>query len=251
MFTSVLLFSSLFALSHAPAEEVRCSPNVLVGGPSEEILFVHAVATGERRALQVPEASAQRGEALPDSAVAFEFRVIGAEGGSRPPAGGDLILVTPWSYDAACLRMPWEGGWVEPEEETVLTIWEGWGGSGGLREFHVRGRVGAYPQGSWHWIRGRTYREPGPGPDWLTAAEYFELVSALPAFWPSDPAARFDAAARAVEILESSAAAWSERYPGTELFRQARWQVSRGVGAHRGGAHAGGSSSRGAAPRWD
>lgn len=212
--------------------DLRCSMRGLFGGPSKEVMHLHAVATGSTDLVPVPEtlpsidivpvpeALARAGEILPETARAFEFRVVQAAGGSDAPAAGDRIMVIPWDYDVDCSRSAWGGPWIGPGDETVLTLQRHAAPEvGGV--FHVFGRVAAFPQGSWHLshaTRGRLV-----APDWMSPGEAFELFASLPALdFTGDLEAWRDANARVVDAVQAGPARWAQLYPGSELLRSAR-----------------------------
>jgi hypothetical protein len=123
----MLSFALLFLLSipttpYAGDENARCSLRVLWGGPSEEVMYVRAIATGNRIMEAVGEEVPLGRQPRPDSALAFELRVVESAGGVEAPAPGDLIRVTPWDYVADCSWRTWEGPWIAEDEETILTI---------------------------------------------------------------------------------------------------------------------------------
>lgn len=199
----------------------RCSMRALFGGPSEAVMHLHAVATGATHLVPVPEALARTGEMLPEEALAFELQVVEAAGGSGAPAAGDRIMVIPWGYEVDCSRSAWEGPWIEPGDETVVTLHRD-AAPEVDGAFHVFGRVAAFPQGSWH--RSHATRGGLVSPDWMSPGEAFQFFASLPAvdFTAQDLEAWRDANARVVDIVEAGPARWAELYPGTEILRSAR-----------------------------
>ncbi len=226
MIAMVPFLSWVAMLSIEPGAEARCTVPVLFGGPHEQVMYVHARATGVTDSVAVGPGSARMpwghfGEMdPPETTQAWEFRVLAATGGEAAPAEGELIRVVPWSYTADCSSRPWgQEAWVAQGEEVVLTFA---GESVRALEgvYHVRGSAAAYPQGSWHRVRGRTHPEPGPGEHWMTAEDFFRLTSMLPPRGRSGFAENRDAYANTVRIIEESP--WPDQYPASEMLRMSR-----------------------------
>jgi hypothetical protein len=212
------------------SESPKCSIQVRFGGPSPDVMYVHAVATGTRTFVTVDEDVGGRDRVLPDSAVAFELRVIQAMGGGEPPVPGDVIMVTPWDYRADCSRRAWDGPWIEADEEAVLTV-----RGGTLQEdeshYHVLGGLAAFPQGWWHAVHGGTYPDRGPGENWMSPGQFFGLLEALPSLDGLHRNDLRDAHERVIGVLQGGPASWSTMYPGTEILRTSENVLSVGQGA--------------------
>jgi hypothetical protein len=237
MLAPMLLMSLAATVADLSDGDARCSYLVRFGGPDPETMYVHAVATGERQTVS-PDADAQSwlgrfsgGEGLPDSVVAFELRVERAAGGTVELSPGDLILVTPWAYRPDCSPVRWRDEWIEPGEETLLTL-AGGRTVGDTFHFDIRGSHYAYPQGGGHRTRGEARSTSGP--PWMSVGEFFDLLIVLPPagefFEPLMPLLplegerwRIDAYyERVIEVIESGPNEWEWTYPASRILREAR-----------------------------
>jgi hypothetical protein len=230
-----LIVPWLVALGSVSAHDARCSLPVFFGGPYEDVIYVHALATGTARTVAVgadfpfrggsdSEDAPHRGN-VPDSSQAFEFRVIASAGGAATPAVGDLIRVVPWGYSEDCSPQAWtQGSWIDKDEEVVLTF-AGASATPSLGAFHVRGAVAAYPQGAWHRVRGGTHPEPGPGAHWMSAEEFFRLMITLPPRRATERAEVRGEHQRMIQTIESSP--WDHLYPASELLRMSHGVLAR------------------------
>lgn len=147
------------------------------------------------------------------------------------------VVIVPWSYGPSCEPIAWRGSarWVPPGEP-------------GMFNHRLRLRPTA------HWVEGlptldafMPYHQPYPlaasfrrghgatdanrAQRWLTAAEYFELYSALP---------DWDAIRRDPEAARETIARWeganpelARMHPATEVLRFARVAIDHEIGQRR------------------
>jgi len=187
--------------------------------PTADRAVTLAVATGERVAVPVPEYAKR---ALPDSiteVIAYRFVVLESVGGPRL-VSGDSFLVVPWGYDEACRPMLWEGGeWVPSGAESVFRHGEPGRESGGQGVFDVSGWHSPYPYGAFLKYGG-TPSPPEDRTEWLSARDYFGLLSVLP---PPDPlVSRLERLRRIESAYRAGPPHWAVTFPGDQILRSAR-----------------------------
>jgi hypothetical protein len=230
MNTFGLILAGFVTLGSGSEHDARCSLRVFFGGPYEEVMYVHAVATGMSQTIAAgadlplrpwsESADPVRHQTVPDSSRAFEFRVLASAGGKDTPDVGDLIRVVPWEYLADCSPRAWSrGDWIDEGEEVVLTL-AGASATPSMGLFHVRGAVAAYPQGEWHRVGGGTHPEPGPAEHWMSAGDFFRLTISLPPRRATERAGVRDEHGQMIRAIEGSP--WSHLYPATAMLRRSQ-----------------------------
>jgi hypothetical protein len=241
-FAVLLMVWAASACTSAP----DCASVIRFEGPSSGELVLLGTATGDTT-LPPP---IRRGTAGPPPAPAYRFVVRRASAmlpsaqafdglaGPGPPfpwngqlgspalSAGESFYVVPRGHDSTCRPTEWSRGeWVPAGAHAVFVVSRAEFYLG-IPVFEVLGDFSAYPYGA---ALGRTAaveNVPDDVSEWLTAREYFQLLSGLP---PMD-----DTRSREEQLLqiENDFRTGPERFiwtfPGTEIIERARlWASSK------------------------
>jgi hypothetical protein len=215
----------LIALVAGPAQP-RCSLNVEFLGPSADRTIVLVAATAESVGVPLPD-HALLSDRFPDTTrgvVAYRFRVIQAAGGATDQERLETFLAVPWKYDSACALMPWGSDeWVPAGEEAVFALMRRRTVAAGEPLYDLLGEHLPYPQGAFLKYES-TPAPPSDRAEWLSAREYFALLTSLPEMPAEDGAVRLE---RFERVFAAGDRRWSSTFPGAEILLRARQVAGR------------------------
>lgn len=138
-----------------------------------------------------------------------------------------VVLIVPWGYDASCERTYWNGSarWIRLRDPGMFTLelrpeaqW-----AKGMPTFDAfMADLEPYPHGLFYQREERGTEALKTMPS-LTAAEYFELLRALPEreTFKANPAA----ARQALDTWEQKNPSQAKKYPATKILERARWNL--------------------------
>ncbi len=199
-----------------------CSIRAEFVGPTPERAIILAVALSQNA--EVTGHTTLAGTfGSPDTivrATGYRFRVLDIAGGDTGLRPGSTFLVVPWKYDPSCAPTPWGSDrWVPVGTEVVFTLSQGRPIARKEVVFDVRGWHAPYPNGEFLKYSARS-SSPSDRSEWLTASEYFNLVSALPRLvsFPSTGTWRSEVE----RLFREGNPKWAVTFPGSEILQNAR-----------------------------